>query len=210
MIRRFSEVLVATSNEGKVREITAALKGLSLKIHTLRDFPALLHVDETGENYEDNATAKALGYARQKGFPAIAEDSGLEVEALGGRLGFLSARYSGREISDATRNQRLLLDMAHVGISRRSARFVSIVVLAKSSSHKTQPRVLAITRGVCEGNIAKNARGAYGFGFDSIFIPTGYDQTFGELDDSIKNQISHRAQSMSQMRHFLADLIDQT
>lgn len=210
MHKRSREVLVATSNEGKVREITTALKGLSLKILTLKDFPALLEVDEIGENYEDNATAKALGYARQTGFPAIAEDSGLEVESLGGRPGFLSSRYGGREISDAARNQHLLMETAHVGMPRRAARFVSIVVLARPSSDKTQPRVLAITRGVCEGTIARNARGAHGFGFDSIFIPSGYDQTFGELEDTIKNRISHRAQSMLKMRPFLADLFNQT
>ena len=167
-------------------------------------------VDERGETYEENAVAKALGYVAQTGLHAIADDSGLEVDALDGRPGFLSARYGGMGLSEVQRNRELLTLLAHIDEPKRSARFVSIAVLAKPSEDTaTTGGVLAVKQGICEGSIAFTARGDRGFGYDSIFIPRGYNETFGELPDSIKNRISHRAKSMFQVRSFLKELLEQ-
>lgn len=211
MVRGPSKILIATSNEGKAREISRALSGLGLQILSLKDFTSLHTVDERGETYEKNAIAKAIGYAAQTGLYALADDSGLEVDALDGYPGFLSARYGGTGLSDVERNHKLLASLAHIEALKRAARFVSIAVLAKPSEGSSIPgSVLAIERGVCEGRIAFTARGDHGFGYDPIFIPSGYNESFGELPDSIKDQISHRAQSMSPMRAFLRNLLSQT
>ena len=211
MLRGSSKILIATSNEGKAREISRALSGLPLTILSLKDFKSLSIVNERGESYEENAIAKAIGYAAQTGLYAIADDSGLEVDALNGRPGFLSARYGGTGLSDLERNQKLLSALVHINAWKRGARFVSIAVLAKPSENTSTPGcVLAIGRGVCEGRIAFISRGDHGFGYDPLFIPSGYDETFGELPDSVKDQISHRAQSMLHIRAFLRNFETQT
>ncbi|HKO42560.1 MAG TPA: non-canonical purine NTP pyrophosphatase [Pyrinomonadaceae bacterium] len=211
MVTGLLELLIATSNEGKAREITRAFSGLPLQIRSLKDFPSLHLVDEQGVTYEENAIAKAVGYAGQTGLYAIADDSGLEVDALDGRPGFLSARYGGAALSDVERNNKLLTSLAHIDVSERTARFVSVAVLAKPSED-TMPaaRVLGIERGICEGKIALTQRGDHGFGYDSVFIPRGYNESFGELTDSIKDRISHRAQSILRIRALLKHLITQT
>ena len=204
MVKRSFKILSATSNEGKAREISSALRGLSLQILSLKDFPSLHIVEEQGANYSENAIAKATSYAAQTGINALADDSGLEVDALGGCPGVHSARYGGIGVSDVERNHKLLTSLAPIDTSERAARFVSIVVLAKPSEDRSLAGcVLAIERGVCEGKIALTSRGDHGFGYDPIFIPSGYNETFGELPDSIKRQISHRAQSLFKMRTFL-------
>ena len=204
------ELLIATSNEGKSREISRVLSPLPIQIRSLRDFPFLHLVDETAETYEENAIAKAVGYAAQTGLYALADDSGLEVDALAGRPGVLSARYGGIALLDVDRNQKLLTSLAHIDGPNRAARFVSVAVLAKPSEDTTtKGTVLAVERGICEGRIALTQRGDHGFGYDSIFIPNGYHESFGELTDLIKDKISHRAQSMLRMRAFLEHLIRQ-
>ena len=211
MVRGPSKILIATTNEGKARELSRALSGLPLQILSLKTFTSLHIVDERGRTYEENAIAKAIGYAAQTGLYAIADDSGLEVDALDGCPGFLSARYGGTGLSDVERNHKLLTSLAHIDASKRAARFVSIAVLAKPSQDpSTTGCLLATARGVCEGRIAFTSRGDNGFGYDSIFIPSGYNKSFGELSDSIKNQISHRSRSMLPIRAFLKDLLLQT
>ena len=211
MVKGLFEILIATSNEGKARELSRALSGLPLQIRSLKDFPSLHVVNERGETYEENAIAKAIGYAAQTGFYAISDDSGLEVDALDGRPGFLSARYGGAALSDVKRNDKLLTSLARADALNRAARFVSIAVLAKpSQDSRATGSVLAIEQGICAGRIALTQRGDKGFGYDSIFIPNGYNETFGELTDSIKDQISHRAQSMLGIRASVEHLISQT
>lgn len=205
-----SEILIATSNEGKAREITRALSGLPLQIRALKDFPSLHVVDEAGATYEENAVAKAVSYAAQTGLYAVSDDSGLEVDALHARPGFLSARFRGTGLSEVESNHKLLASLAQIDVSGRTARFVSVAVLAEPSQcDKTTACVIATSKGICEGTIAATSRGGHGFGYDSIFIPKGHNQTFGEMSDSIKNRISHRAQSMLHMRAFLKDLLEQ-
>ena len=211
MVRRPLKIVIATSNDGKVREISRALKGLPLQTFSLKDFASLHIVDERAETYEENAIAKAIGYAAQTGLYAIADDSGLEVDVLDGSPGVLSGRYGGTGLSDIERNHKLLTSLSQLDALKRAARFVSTAVLAKPSEDtSTPPCVLAIERGVCEGRIGFTSRGDHGFGYDPIFIPTGYNESFGELPDSVKDQISHRAQSMLRLRAFLEDLLKQT
>ena len=198
------KVLVATSNEGKLREIRQALQDLPLQFSQLKDFPSLQIIDEVGGSYEENATLKAVHYARQTGLCAIADDSGLEVDALSSLPGLRSGRYGGAELSDLARNQLLLSSLAETKISNRSARFVSFIALAEPSFRSDQPaRILKITAGSCAGKILFSPRGRNGFGYDTIFVPEGYEETFGELPDAVKNRISHRAQALSHLRQYL-------
>ena len=205
-----TEILIATSNDGKTREIKRALRGLPLTILTLHDFPFVRVVEEIGASYEENAISKALGYAAQTGIYALADDSGLEVNALDGGPGFLSALYGRTGLSDVERSQKLLSSLAHTDIHGRGARFVSVAALAQPFPNQNVARVRALTKGSCEGVIALTSRGEHGFGYDSIFVPNGYSETFGELADSIKNRISHRAQSMMQMRIVLKRVLEKT
>ena len=198
------EVLIATGNEGKIREIKQALHGLPLGFRLLNDFPELRFVNEVGATYEENAKLKALDYSRQTSTYTLADDSGLEVEALGRLPGLHSARYGGVGMSDSARIERLLASLAGVEVSKRTARFISFMVLAGPVRRRNnQQRVLSVTSGICQGRIARAPRGPNGFGYDPVFVPQGYQETFGQLSGVIKNQISHRAQALLQMRIFL-------
>src|SRR5262249_23729866 len=148
--------------------------------------PSILPVSETGETFTENATLKALGYAKQARLLTLADDSGLEVDALDGAPGVRSARYSHERASDADRISKLLLELSDVPDSERTARFVSVVVIANALDE-----VIHISSGTCDGRIARTARGSNGFGYDPIFIPEGQVQTFAELPTSVKNRISH-------------------
>jgi XTP/dITP diphosphohydrolase len=199
------EILIATSNAGKISEIRAVLSSLPIKLRRLDEFPAISAVEEIGRTYEENATLKALSYVKQTSLWALADDSGLEVDALNGQPGVFSARFGGGNLSDRERTQQLLAELAVVGDSKRTARFVCTMVLAAEHSAGHDPQVLNISKGVCAGILTKEPHGANGFGFDPIFVPTGYKQTFAELPLSVKNKISHRAQALEAMRKFLSD-----
>jgi XTP/dITP diphosphohydrolase len=196
------EILLGTGNPGKTAEICVALQDLGIHFLTLNDFPQALAVEESGVTYEENAILKATDYARQFGCWTLADDSGLEVDALGGAPGVLSARYAGTDASDADRIDLLLDQIAAAPIDKRQARFVCALVLADSSS-----RVIHVAHGVCEGTITTAPRGGNGFGYDPIFIPYGYDATFGELPPDIKDVISHRGKALIQMRGFLKSFL---
>lgn len=203
--KRF-ELLIATRNSGKIREIQDALSTLPLKLHYVDEFPNISPVAETGETYRENAILKALGYSKQTGICALAEDSGLEVDALGGMPGVYSARFADAGASDQERVERLLLTLSQSPERKRTARFVCCMAVADweqaGRSARTDAGVLRTTEGRCEGLIIKELRGANGFGFDPVFSPLGYDQTFGELPSEVKRAISHRAQAISAMREF--------
>lgn len=194
-------LLMATSNEGKRNELRKLLSGLPLSLFDLRDFPAIEPIAETGDTFLENASLKAVGYATQTVLLTLADDSGLEVDALGGGPGVRSARYAGEHASDAERIEALLAALAFVDESKRSARFVSAVVIADGNG-----KILNVSVGRCEGRIAVAPIGTGGFGYDPVFIPNGYDLTFAELKPEIKNQISHRAIALSATREFLHDL----
>ena len=193
-------LLIATRNPGKVRELEEILRGMAVRLLTLADFPDTVEAEETGATFAENAALKAISYARQTGLPALADDSGLEVAALGGAPGLHSARYAGAAASDADRIARLLAELERTGDPERRARFVCAVAFVDGEA--AQPRIFT---GTCAGRIAPQARGAGGFGYDPLFIPEGYAQTFGELPSEIKQLISHRARALAAARSFLRD-----
>lgn len=200
------EILVATHNPGKVREIKDALSAPPVKLVYLEKFPNLSPVNETGESYQENAVLKAISYARATGVCTLSDDSGLEIERLGGKPGPFSARFGGEEASDASRINILLEALSKSSKDRR-ARFVCCMALAGWSANSEQgpaePRVLIVTEATCEGQIALAPSGTNGFGFDPIFVPTGYDATFAELPLNVKYRISHRAKALRSIRRFL-------
>lgn len=211
-------LLLGTRNVGKLREIQTILGDLPWRLRSLREFDNVGIAAETAPTYAENAIAKAQFYARETGLHALADDSGLEVEVLRGAPGVLSARYAGEGASDADRRALLLSELARIGeenprsstleshVARQSfatggnrrARFVCAVAIATSDGD-----VLNVSEGVCPGTITFEPRGTNGFGYDPLFVPDGFNQTFAELSDSIKNRISHRAQALLHTRAFL-------
>lgn len=194
------ELLIATRNRGKVLEVESLLGAFPLRLRSLADFPATGDVEETGSTFEENSALKAQAYAAQTGCWTLADDSGLEVEALGGAPGVFSARYGGPEASDAERIDRLLGSLARSGDASRRARFVCVIAIADNLAN-----LLSLFTGTCEGHIAHEPQGKGGFGYDPIFVPDGYEQTFGELPAEIKQRISHRARALKAALPFLLD-----
>jgi XTP/dITP diphosphohydrolase len=195
------ELLIATGNAGKLREIRALLGDLPITLLSLADFPIIEEVAETGSTFAENAALKALGYARLAGVLTLADDSGLEVDALAGAPGVRSARYLGEHVSYSDRITALLTAVKNVEDDARTARFVCALAIAP---HKQE--MLYTTQATCEGRIAAAPRGSGGFGYDPVFIPEGFTQTFGELPADIKNGISHRGLALARARQFLASL----
>ena len=195
------QLLIATSNKGKLVEIQKVLSDIPISLFDLGNFPAIELMAETGSTYVENASLKAIGYAAQTGLLTLADDSGLEVDALGGAPGVRSARYTGESASDAERIDSLLAALAFVDDSERSARFVSAVVVANSKRE-----ILNVSVGKCEGRIALAPRGNEGFGYDPVFIPDRGDLTFAELKPEIKNRMSHRARALAATRRYLLSL----
>jgi XTP/dITP diphosphohydrolase len=196
------KLLIATGNAGKLREIRAllndALRAAQIELLSLRDFDSIQEVAENGSSFAENATLKARGYAAQTDLWTLADDSGLEVEALGGAPGVFSARYGGAGLDDAVRRAVLLDALRGVALENRRARFVCVIAIFDPRAER-----LELAQGVCEGHIALAARGTRGFGYDPVFIPDGYAQTFGELPDAVKQRISHRARAIHEARRFL-------
>ena len=192
-----NQILAGTSNKHKVEEFKSALTHLlpDLQILMTSDFPSFPDVEENGSTFEENASIKAKHASAFANMPAFADDSGLEVMALNGSPGIYSARYAGEKASDAEKMAKLLSEMK--GKSDRRARFVCVIALAASDG-KCQ-----LFRGEVYGVIAHEPAGSQGFGYDPIFIPDGYDKTFGELGAEIKEKISHRAAAVEKMTEFL-------
>lgn len=216
MIQRPSlELLIATTNRGKILEIQGAVSGLPLILRSLDEFPEISTVEEVGTTYEENAILKALSYAEQTRLCAIGDDSGLEVTALGGLPGVFSARFGGTRAADEDRTEKLLGELAGKGLPERGARFVCCIAFAgwKASARPNlagKPTLLNLSRGESRGHIANSARGTNGFGYDPVFVPEGYHGTFAELPADIKSSISHRARALSDMRGFIKRWIQQT
>lgn len=191
-------LLIGTRNVGKVREIETILGDVPWRFRSLREFLDIDVPEETGSTYAANAIIKAQFYARATGICALADDSGLEVEALGGAPGVVSARYAGAGASDADRRTLLLSELAQVPTERRRARFVCAVAIAVPDG-----TILNLSEGACEGGIIFEPRGTNGFGYDPLFVPDGFTETFAELSDAIKNHLSHRARALLKTREFL-------
>ena len=199
--RSLVALVVATQNQGKLHELRHLLGDLPFKLYSLSDFPNIAPIPETGNSFIENASLKAVGYATQTGRLTLADDSGLEVDALDGAPGILSARYAGESASDAERIEKLLLQLSGNAAVKRSARFVAAVAIADGDG-----RILDVSVGECNGRIDFAPRGSEGFGYDPVFIPSGYDKTFAELKGEIKNEISHRARALASAREFLRTL----
>lgn len=195
-------ILVATKNSGKVRELNSFLTDLPLHLRNLNEFSEVFEVEETGETFTDNAILKAKDYALQTGFWALADDSGLEVAALNGAPGVFSARYAGENSNDEEKISKLLEELNKSGDEKRFARFVCVMAI---SDDKGEIKFLA--EGVCDGTIALTPSGINGFGYDPIFIPQGFGQTFGELSEENKAKISHRAQAIEKIIQFLRGFV---
>lgn len=196
------QLLVATRNQGKLAELRKMLASLPVLLRSLDDFPEIQDVEETGATFAANAELKALEYSRLAGMPALADDSGLEVAALNGRPGVLSARYGGEDKGYIEKMGLLLDEIAATGSEDRSARFVSSIAMALPTGE-----IAFSAEGICDGTIAHRPAGTGGFGYDPIFIPRGFDRTFGELPEEIKNEISHRARASKIIMRYLPDFI---
>jgi XTP/dITP diphosphohydrolase len=188
-------LLVSTRNTHKVREIRAIL-GPSFEVSDLSVLPAMHEVEETGPTFEDNAALKAVTASQLCDTWVIADDSGLEVDALAGAPGVYSARYAGRAATHADNNALLLRKLEGVYGKDRLARFRCVIVLARAG------RKLAVFSGVVEGVIALEPKGAGGFGYDPLFVPEGFCETFGELPEKTKNLLSHRARAVNKLREW--------
>ena len=195
-----ARLLVGTNNRGKVREYEKLLANLPGALQIT--FPAreglALEVEETGETFQANARIKALAYAQASGLPSLADDSGLEVDALDGAPGVHSARYAGPGTTDVDRYRKLLDALADTPTGQRSARFRCIVALALPDG------TVRTASGTCEGEIGLTPRGEHGFGYDPIFIVEGHDgRTMAELSPEVKNKVSHRARALMAIRPIL-------
>lgn len=183
-------LLIATTNPGKLREARAVLAELCVHLFTLTDGPPVAQPVEDAETFEENAVIKALHYARLTGCWALADDSGLEVDALDGRPGVFSARYAGEGCSPAENNVKLVAELAAVEADRRTARFRCAIALA------TPRGIVATAAGAVDGMIVDRARGANGFGYDPHFLVPSLGKTMAELSPEQKNGISHRGQAL--------------
>lgn len=194
-------LLIATGNPGKTREYERLLAPLPLTLCTPRDLGLALKIQESGRTHFENARIKALAYQRASGLWTLADDSGLEVDALEGRPGLHSARY-GRPLADDVQRYRLLLqELAAVPWAQRTARFRCVIVLAlpiRETYH---------TEGCCEGLIALKPQGDRGFGYDPIFYLPDHGQTMSQLAPEVKNRISHRARAAQEMLPILKQLL---
>jgi len=195
---------MATRNRGKVRELAELLRDLDVRLLSLADFPEIGEIPEEGATFAENAAAKARTVSRLTGLPALADDSGLEVEALGGRPGVLSARYAQdrtgeRPPKDADNWQKLLDELKDVPNNQRQARFVCEIALSFPDGR------LITTRGELAGVIATAPRGTWGFGYDPVFYLPEYQAMVAELDLATKNRISHRGEALQKLKKILAE-----
>ena len=194
-------VLIGSIIEGMLRvyeRLRADVPNLELESMTALDLR--VEVDEDQDTFEGNACKKATEIAAAASVACLADDSGLEVDALAGRPGVYSARYSGPGATDARNNARLLQELANVPDARRTARFRCAIAVVDANGE-----LLAEADGACEGRIAHEPRGSHGFGYDPIFVPDGYGQTMAELGPETKNRISHRAQAAAALVPLLRD-----
>jgi len=189
-----ARVVLATRNPGKARELEALLSGIAARVESLESHPSVALPSEGQLSYAENARTKARAVCAALGVAAIGDDSGLEVDALGGAPGIRSARYAGEDAGDAANHLLLLERLAGVPPGKRTARFRCALAFA-------EPAGLELSvEGVCEGSILEAPRGAEGFGYDPLFLPRGETRTFAELASSAKDAISHRGRAAAALR----------
>ena len=188
-------LVLATKNRGKVSEFKDLFRGFDFEVKSLNDFGPIPPVIEDGETFEDNAVKKAQFTAKVLGLPAIADDSGLTVKALGGEPGVFSARYAGEGATDEANNIKLLKAMK--GIEQREAAFICILAIAVPKGQAL------IYEGTCEGLITREISGTQGFGYDPIFYYTPLNKTFAQMSAAEKNGVSHRGRAMAELKREL-------
>jgi XTP/dITP diphosphohydrolase len=198
-----ARLLIATTNRHKVGEITRLLTGVPVELVTLDHWPSVQAPAETGRTFEENARAKAAYYARATGELTVAEDSGLEIAALGGEPGVESARYGGANTSYPDKFALIYSALRAGGGMESPARFVCALALA------TPDRLLFETRGIIEGRVAPEPKGAGGFGYDPIFFYPPYGRTLGEVDAQQKSAVSHRGQAFRALGDFLRSFVSE-
>lgn len=196
------ELVVASHNVHKVREYRQLLKKMAtFDVYSLNDFPQYRLPEETGKSFEENASLKALHAAQALDKWVIADDSGLVVPALDGAPGIYSARYAGEDASDLDNRKKLLKELGSLPEEKRVGYFECCISLASKDG------VFRTVRGICEGELLTEERGRHGFGYDSLFRKYEYSKTFAEMDEDIKNRISHRRKAFDKMLIFLESLI---
>lgn len=188
-----NKMVVATNNAHKLKEI-AAILGQEIELLSLKDIQCFADIPETADTLEGNARQKAMYIYENYGMDCFADDTGLEVEALGGAPGVFSARYAGEGHDSEANMQKLLKELA--GKENRKAQFRTVICLIRNGKEH-------LFEGIVKGEIIQEKRGGEGFGYDPIFVPEGYDLTFAELGDDVKNTISHRARAVEKLCQFL-------
>ena len=197
------ELVVATKNRGKLREIKELLKDCDLDITSLADYPNAPEIAEDGKTFGQNALKKAATIALYTKKLTLGEDSGIEVKALNNEPGIHSARFSGANATDKKNNAKLLRSLRDVPFKRRQARYRCCAALVDSNG------IIDIVNGQCSGLITRHARGKNGFGYDPYFLIARHDKTFGELDPAIKAKISHRARALKKVKRTLQNYLKQ-
>jgi XTP/dITP diphosphohydrolase len=193
---RFSKLILATNNRHKIAELTALLEGASVTILTKADFPDFPEIEETADTLAENALEKSRAIFRKYGIPAVADDTGLEVDCLAGAPGVYSARYAGEGCTFADNNRKLLHELEGVPVERRQARFVTVIAV-------TYPDGEICLEGDVHGHIATEPRGDNGFGYDPVFVYQPLGKTFAEMGSGTKNLVSHRAVALGKFKDWL-------
>lgn len=192
-------MVIATSNLHKLAEIKYILDGVQKDIFSLKDFPEIGSIRETGTSFEENALLKARAVYQHTALLTLADDSGLEVDALNGAPGIYSARFAGKERDYPANNRKLLEDLKNIPDRERGSQFRCVVAILGN-------RIEKVVEGIVRGRIIHQLRGSGGFGYDPLFIPEGFDQTYAELGEAVKNRISHRAIAFGKAKEFLKTL----
>ncbi len=193
------EIVIASRNKKKIEELKRILEGLNTKLLSMDDFPELEEVVEDGETFDANALKKARYVCNKTGLPSLADDSGLEVDALGGKPGVRSARFARENATDEDNIKKLLEELNGVPENLRSARFVCCIALVLPNGEEH------LFWGFVKGKITNQPRGEKGFGYDPVFIPEGYEKTFAEMESCEKDSISHRKEALDKLKKFLID-----
>ncbi len=196
------ELIVATKNKKKLKEIKTILKGFGLKISSLADYGAYPKIIENGKTFKENAVKKAVKIAKATGKFTLGEDSGLCVDALNGAPGVYSARFSGKGKSDAQNNLKLLKLLREIPLSKRKARYSCAVALADEDG------LIGVVEGRCDGLIGFELKGESGFGYDPLFVIPKYKKTFAELGEKIKHKMSHRYHALRKVKIIIKKYIE--
>jgi len=193
------EIVLATRNRKKIEEIRRITSDMGISVFTLDDFPECPEVEENGATFEENAVKKAVAIAQCTNKPSLADDSGLEVYALGGAPGTFSARFAGQDADDRKNMEKLLHELMSRGEAERKARFVCCIAMAFSDGN------VRTFFGYTEGTIGREPKGSRGFGYDPLFYPEGNDRTFAEMSNEEKDAISHRGRALRAFLQFLKE-----